>query len=426
MESIQLDITILLFTLLFSALFSGLEVAMVCANTLKVEIESQKGFYYSKIMFKIFRNLDQCITSMLVGNNICIVIYGIYSSKLILLFLFPTYLNQLNIPYWIILVQTLISTVIIILTSEFYPKLIFRIYANTLIKIFAIPIYLFHNMLKITLINYIVYQISHQFLKKFTELGTVEISKKLDSIALNKYLQYYSDRTNSSVVNDNDPEIFYLQKALNLRKLKVKDCMTPRNEITGVEKNFDFDSIKSIFVETKFSRIIVYSENIDNIIGYIHIHDVIHLQKIENHHRVDFFPESLPVEKALKKMLSRRRNMAVIINEYGGTAGILTIEDILEELVGEIEDEHDNRGELKEDKISDQEYIFSGRLEIKYLNEKYNLNLPEDEEFDTLGGLVFYTEEGIPDVGKKIFLDTFEIEILRVEQAKIDLIRLKI
>tara|TARA_B110000259_G_scaffold131639_1_gene148486 strand:- start:67 stop:1152 length:1086 start_codon:yes stop_codon:yes gene_type:complete len=359
---------------------------------------------------------------MLLGNNIALVIYGIYSGRLIINVLFPELINESSIDFRYIFYQTLISTLVILITAEFLPKVFFQIYANRLFKLFSFPAFIFYYLF--SPLTFVFNWISDSVLNKYFKTKKDELRMVFSKDELGDYI-------NQEIGTDNeqhlDPEIQIFQNALEFSKVRAREIMIPRAEIVSIDRYVNPSRLKEIFIKTGLSKILIHQENIDNIVGYISV------QHMFNDYKnfksiiisIEFIPESMFINDLLTLLTKKRKSIAVVVDEYGGTSGIITIEDIIEELVGEIEDEHDSPKFL-EKKINDAHYKFSARLEIDYLNEKFKLNLPINEQYETLGGFIISLNEKIPDKGDEIFHDNLKFKIIDVSSSKIELIELVI
>ena len=410
---------IIIISILFSAFFSGMEIAYVSSNRFNLEIEKNQAGLIPKILSTITKDPSRFIATMLIGNNFALVVYGIFMGQFIvdnLPFLNSIEINELSI----VLIQTLISTLVILIAAEFIPKVLFQIYSNLSMKIFAIPAYFFYKLFYP--ITSLVTIISNFILKTFFRVSHDDSMISFSKIELENYIEEEIENSNQNL----DSEIEIFQNALELSELKARDIMVPRAEIIAVDKSTDLKAIKELLIETGFSKIPVFSNSIDEIIGYIHSFDFlkkpVDLKKIII--PVEFVPEPMLVNDILQKLIRQRKSIAVVIDEYGGTSGIITVEDIIEELIGDIEDEHDNN-DYYEKKISNNVFEFSARLEIEYLNKSYNLDLPEGETYDTLGGLIVFYEEQIPKIEDEIKIDKYLIKILDASSSKIERVLVK-
>jgi len=410
------DLVIIL-CLLFSAFFSGMEIAFVSSNRIFLEIEKLQEGLTSRILKNITKNPSRFIASMLLGNNIALVVYGIFMGDRILQLFFPHTLLSGNTSLSIVFYQTLISTAIILLTAEFLPKVFFQLYANTFIKIFALPVAFFYFLF--LPITYLIIQLTDLILKNFLNTETDQIQLSFSKIELGNYIE---EQLESSKDKENlDAEIQIFQNALEFSELKTREAMVPRAEVIAVEESTSLEEITALFISTGLSKLPVYKKNIDHILGYVHAFEMMKKPKeVKNILMpVAYVPETMLVNDVLKLLTRQHKSIAVVIDEYGGTSGIVTVEDIVEELFGEIEDEYDTVA-LLERQISEGVYEFSARLEVDYLNQKYDLALAESEYYETLGGLIAYTIEEIPEKGEKIELPPYLLEIKKVSAKKIE------
>ncbi|MBT8267651.1 MAG: hemolysin family protein [Bacteroidia bacterium] len=421
-------IVIILVCLVFSAFFSGMEIAYVSSNKIHIELEKKQNGLMANLLRRITAKPSKFIATMLIGNNIALVIYGFFMGDLLVNWFesfLPTSSNFLNylLTDLSLLTQTVISTLIILLTAEFLPKVFFQIYSNTLVKLFAFPAYLFY--LLFSLISDFVIWISDFVLKVFFKTEGDNIQLAFTKVELGHYI---SEQMESVEEHDElDSEIQLFQNALEFAEVKAREVMVPRTELIAVEIYERINVLTEMFSSTGFSKILVYRETYDDILGYVHHFDMFKRPKTLRSviKPVEFVPETMLINDILNILIKKRKSLAVVLDEYGGTSGILTIEDIVEELVGEIEDEHDSV-ELMEKKIDEYNFSFSARLEVDYLNETYKLNLPESENYETLGGLIVNHTEEIPKQNDKIRIDNFLFQIKEVSNTKIDIVTLEL
>ncbi len=411
------SVFIILLSLLFSAFFSGMETAFVASNKMQLEIEKKKDTFLAGILTKITRNPSRFITSMLVGNTISLVVYGFFMGNLILEFIKPFFDHDIAI----LLIQTLISTLIILITGDFLPKLVFRSFSNETLKIFAIPAYLFYLLLFV--ISDFIMSISNFILKVFFHIKQDEVQLAFGKVELENYISEQIESARDEI----DAEIQIFQNALDFHKVRAREAMIPRTEIVAIELHESISALKQLFVETGLTRILVYNNSFDDIVGYVHTFDMFHKPRSIRSvvMPLEMVPESMMIHDVLNDLIKKQKSIAIVLDEYGGTSGLITVEDIVEELFGDIEDEHDTSIFLEE-KISDTEYKFSTRLEVDYLNETYDLNLKEDNAYDTLGGLIMHHTEDIPDQDEVIDIGDFQFKILKVSASKIEEVHLKI
>lgn len=418
---------IIVITLLLSAFFSGMEIAYISANKVYLEIEKKQDNFIAKVLRLITNKPSKFIATMLIGNNITLVVYGFFMGDLILSWLdtFQETNNQFLHFFAAearLLTQTLISTLIILFTAEFFPKVVFRIYANSLVKLFAIPALVFYFLFG--LVSSFVMWISDYILKKFFNVKGDHVQLSFSRVELGNFINEQMEVTNSEEV---DSEIQIFQNALEFGDLKAREVMIPRNEITAVSVDENVDNLTEIFTRTGFSKILIYKESKDNIIGYVHSFEMFKQPKSIKDVilPVIYVPETASAKDILNMLTKKRMSIAVVIDEYGGTSGMMTVEDIVEELFGEIEDEHDPV-QLKEEQLAENHFILAARLEVDYLNETYKLNIPRSENYETLGGFVVYHAEDILEEKDEINIENFHVTILEATNTKIDLIEIKI
>ncbi len=419
---------IIIVSLLLSAFFSGMEIAYVSSNKIHIEIEKKQEGLLAKILSKLTAKPSKFITTMLIGNNIALVIYGFFMGDILVSWfqsMLPTKASVLN--YLLVdlslLSQTVISTLVILITAEFLPKVFFQIYANSFLKILAIPAYIFYILF--TFISDFVIWISDMVLKTFFKTEGDNIQMAFTKVELGNYI---SEQMESVEAHDNvDTEIQIFQNALEFSEVKAREVMVPRTEIIAVDINDSIKELNTLFTETGYSKILVYKDSLDDILGYAHSFELFKKPKTIRSilMPVEFVPGTVLINDVLNVLTKKRRSVAVVLDEYGGTSGIMTVEDIVEELFGEIEDEHDSIL-LKEQQLDEDTYLFSARLEVDYLNETYKVNLPEDENYETLGGLIVNHTEEIPEQGEVISMASFQFTIIEVSNTKIDLVELKL
>ena len=409
--------------LILSAFFSGMEIAFVSANRIYLEIEKQQNGFNAKFLNFITKNPSRFIATMLVGNNISLVIYGIFMGDRILQLLFPETLLSGAISIHIVFIQTVISTIIILLTAEFLPKVFFQQFSNVLMKVFAIPTAFFYAFF--FPITSMIIILSDYILIKFFKTKGDQVQLTFSKIELGNYIEEQLESTKDIDTVDSEIQIF--QNALDFSELKVREAMVPRTEIIATEITASLSDIKKLFTSSGLSKIPVFEDSIDDILGYIHAFEMFKkptdLKKILL--PVAFVPETMKISEVLKLLTKQRKSIAVVLDEYGGTSGIITVEDIIEELFGEIEDEHDHVA-LFEKQIDKGLFEFSARVEVDYINQKYDLSLPENEFYETLGGLIVYLKEEIPTKGTVIEIENYEFEIKEVSSTKIEKVILKV
>ena len=415
------DIVILI-SILLSAFFSGMEIAFVSSNRFSLEIEKLQLSFTSKVLKNITINPSRFIASMLLGNNIALVVYGIFMGERILHFLFPnTILSGKDPSLIVVFYQTLLSTGIILLTAEFLPKVFFQLYSNIAIKVFAIPVAFFYYLFYP--ITYLIIQFTDIILSRFFKTNSDKVQLSFSKVELGNFIE---EQVESYYDKDNlDSEIKIFQNALEFSEVRAKEAMVPRAELVAVDQNTPVEELKSLFIETGLSKIPVYNKSIDQILGYVHVFDMIKnpksLKKILL--PLAFVPESMLINDVLKLLTKQSKSISVVIDEYGGISGILTVEDIVEELFGKIEDEYDKVDHI-ENQIDKNNYNFSARLEVDYINKKYNLSLPESEFYETIGGLIAYNTGEIPRKGEKIEINQYVFTATKVTSKKIEEINL--
>lgn len=409
----------ILITILFSAFFSGIEIAFITANKLRIELENKQGKFPARILSFFIRKPSRFIGAMLLGNNIALVMYGIFMAAL----LEPGIEFYITENRWLVLlIQTITSTIIILFTAEFLPKALFRIDPHRVLNLLAVPTALIYFILWIPMI--ILIGISEGILRIFardndgdgTDVG-------LGRIDLDHYLE---EVTQSAAKNNHeiDQEVQIFRNALDFSNIKVRDCMVPRTEMIAINVDSEIEALRSLFVETQLSKIFVYRDSIDNIIGYVHSYELFKQpQSIQNILLpVAFVPESQQAQTVLEEFTRQSRSIAVVVDEFGGTSGLVTIEDIIEEIFGEIEDEHDTE-EHTEQRINENEFLFAGRLEIDYLNETYQLNIPYSDEYETLAGYLINHLQDIPEKYTRTTIGQYDFVVESVSGQRIETVR---
>jgi CBS domain containing-hemolysin-like protein len=413
---------------MLSAFFSGMEMAYVSSNKIHIELEKKKGGFIAKILTKLTENPSKFIATMLVGNNIALVMYGLFMGDFIMNWLngmLPIQNEQLSyiVSNFGLLIQTIISTLVILITAEFLPKVFFQIYGNTLLKFFALPAYIFYYLFYA--ISWFIMSISDFVLRKFFKTEGDDLQLTFSKIELGNYITEQMESADHD--DDLDSEILMFKNALEFAEVKAREVMVPRTEIVAVELHENTKKLTQLFTDTGFTKVLVYKDTIDDIIGYIHSFDLFKKPKTIKSiiHPIEFVPETMLISETLDVLIKKRKSIAVVLDEYGGTSGMMTIEDIIEELFGEIEDEYDNII-LTEENVSKNIFHFSARQDVDYINEKFKLNLPEAEQYETLGGLIVYNTEGIPEKGETVHIDNYLFTILEASNTKIDLVKLEV
>jgi putative hemolysin len=424
----SLYVIIIIASLILSAFFSGMEIAYVSSNKIHIEIEKKQEGLLAIILSKLTAKPSKYIATMLIGNNIALVIYGFFMGDLLVEWfqsMLPLQSGFLNyaLTDLSLLSQTIISTIVILITAEFLPKVFFQIYANTLIKILALPAYVFYVLF--SLISDFVIWISDIILRQFFKTEGDQIQMAFTKVELGNYI---SEQMESFEEHDDlDSEIQIFQNALEFSDVKAREVMVPRTEIIAVELDSSIKALNALFTETGCTKILVYKETIDDILGYVHSFELFKKPKSIKSIilPVEFVPETVLIKDVLNVLIKKRKSIAVVLDEYGGTSGIMTVEDIVEELFGEIEDEHDT-DHMIEEVLDDDAFKFSARLDVDYINETYKINLPESENYETLGGLIVNHTEQIPEKNEVVIIDTFQFIVLEVSNTKIDLVELKL
>ena len=411
------SLAIIVISLILSAFFSGMEIAFVASNKLHIELMKKRGELNARLLSPLLKSPSRFIATMLVGNNIALVVYGTEMAQV----LEPFIRTVSSIDSIILLLQTLISTALVLVTAEFIPKIVFGLNANKFMSLFAIPALLFYYGLYF--IVSLVISLSNFILKHFLGISQPDTKPVFGRIDLQKYIE---EQTAGLMVEDEqDPEIQIFQNALDFSKVKARECMIPRNEIVAIEILEPIENLKEKFIETGFSKIVVYKDNIDQVIGFTHSYELFKQPKDIKSILlpIALIPETITANEVLNLFIKERKSVALVVDEYGGTSGLLTVEDVVEEIFGEIEDEHDSII-LEETKIDENTFIFSGRFEIDFLNQKYQLNLPESEDYETLNGLILFKHQSIPLVDENITLEGFNFLILEVNKTRIEKVQL--
>lgn len=407
---------IIIIALIASAFFSGSEIAFVTANRLKIELDSQKGAFSGKLLAYFVKHDNKFIAALLLGNNIALVIYGIWMAQL----LEPVIENWVTNTSLVLTIQTIFSTLLILFTAEFLPKATFQINPNRTLQFLALPLMVVYIILyPFTLFTIFLSNGILKLAKIDTNNGTTAFSK----VDLDDYVKDMNERMNESGVNELENEMQILQNALGFSEVKARDCMIPRTDMVALDIEEDIAVLKKKFVETGLSKIIIYRDSIDNVIGYTHSYDLFKKpEAIKNILLpISFVPEAIPAKQLLEQFAKQSGNISIVVDEFGGTSGLVTIEDVIEEIFGDIEDEHD-KDQLVEEELEPNIYMFSARQEIDYLNDTFELNLEESPEYETLGGLVIHHLETIPKEGEVLELENCKITIKEVSDRRIELV----
>jgi len=410
------NITFILLTLIFSAFFSGLEIAFVTSNRLRFELNKKQRNLTSSILSIFYRNPQQFISTMLVGNNICLVIYGLLMAQIM-----TPWLNFMASQFLITFTQTILATIIVLFTGEFLPKTIFRVNPNLFLRFFSWLLLIFYVLL------YPISRFSTWISIKILRLFGLKINSSTQEnvfsrIDLNYLIQESFENPESEIELENEVKIF--QNALDFSKVKLRDCFVPRTEIIALEYESTTEALKETFIETGFSKIPIFKGDIDNIIGYIHTSEMFEHQKDwkKQINQIPIVPETMAAQKLMKMFLTEKKSIAVVVDEFGGTAGIVTLEDIMEEIFGEIEDEHDVHDYVAE-KTGENEYLFSGRLEVDSINSRFNLNIPESDDYETIAGFILHNHQHFPKINEVIRIDRFSIKCMKVTNNRIELVK---
>jgi CBS domain containing-hemolysin-like protein len=416
-------------TLFFSALCSGLEIAFNSINRLQLEVELTKNTFSAKIISLFYRNQSRFITSLLLGNNIALIIYGMSMSQLLDV---PVHqwlqAISLDNDFMVLLVKTVLATLLVLLAGEFLPKMLFRINPNAILSFFAFPTFLCYCLLYPLILIYT--GISEFIIRYVLRLKVDREEYKFSTVDLNDYIAEYADTQEAD--EDMQQEIQLFQNVMEFRSVKLRECMGPRNEIESVKITDSIDVVKARFEETKHSKLIVIGESIDDIVGYVHLNDVV--RAIAEHldvtmedlvRTIDFFPETYTADRLLKHFIQKRQGVAAVVDEFGGTAGIVTMEDVVEGIFGEIDDEYDVEEEV-ERVIDDNTFVFSARLEIDYLNDTYKFDLPTSDDYETLAGMILHYCESIPEQGEELTIGKYRVKILKASNMKLDEVELKV
>ena len=411
-------VSIAIFTLLFSAFFSGVEIAFISANKLKLELDKNTGKFPANIITFFSKNESDFITTMLVGNNIALVVYGIVMTQI----LTPQITDYFTSDFALLLVQTIITTLIVLVTAEFLPKAIFRIYPNQILRIFSIPIWLFFVLFRpVALLMLFLSKLVLKYLLGQKMEDGKQVFGKTD---LDEYL---NNVKSAEGVEDSRVEVEMLQNVLDLTDKKLRECMIPRTKLVAMDISSPINDIKNRFIATKLSKILIFKGNIDKVIGYIHSFDL--FRNPQNVRSIllpiPFVPESMSVMQLLNQFIESNKGVALVVDEFGGTSGMLTIEDVTEEIVGEIVDEHDVE-EITDKKLAKNKYLLFALLDIELVNKKYNLTLPESDEYETIAGLILHHLEEIPQKNDVIELEEFQFTIIKVNESAIQEVQLNV
>jgi CBS domain containing-hemolysin-like protein len=410
---------IIISSILFSAFFAGMEIAFISANKLLIELKHKQGSTYANLLSPFVANPSKFISTTLIGNNIGLVVYGIYMAKLLnpfLLFWIPALENSV---FLLLSMQTIISTLLVLVTAEFLPKVLFRINPDNLLKVLVFPFMIFYYLFWPVVV--FITWLSKLILSKMSGDKFKESTPAFSKVDLDQYIDQINDQ---DLPDDGEVDTEIFKNALDFSNIKVRECLVPRTELVAMDITSTIEQLYQKFIDTGLSKILIYKEDPDQIIGYVHQKEM--FKKPQTTQSIiipiEIATETMSIMDLLNKFIRNRKSLALVVDELGSTAGIITIEDILEEVFGEIEDEHDVE-DLLEEKISESEFRFSARQEIDYLNNEYDLNIPEGD-YHTLGGYILTRHENIPSAGEKILLDNFELSIEQIKNARIEIITL--
>ena len=413
-------VIIILISLVFSAFFSGVEIAYVSSNKLLFELDKGHKSFINSILGLFYKEQSNFISTMLVGNNIALVIYGIQMAHL----LEPLLLRITHSQPVILLVQTLFSTLIILLTGEFLPKTIFRINPNFFLRFFAVPLFILYVILYpiARFASLLSFGILRIFGIKIKDKDTNHVFGKVD-------LDYFIQQTieHAPENSDMDTEVKIFQNALDFSNVRIRDCMIPRPEMVALDLSSSLQEVTSKFVETGFSKIIIYDKEIDNIVGYIHSSELFRCPDdwTKSINTLPIVPETMAANKLMHLFMQQRKSIAVVVDEFGGVSGIVTLEDIVEEIFGDFEDEHDVNSIVAR-KADDDTFVLSGRLEIHKLNEMFSLDFPESDDYVTVGGFILHHIQRFPKLGELLRIDEYEFKVIKMTQTKIELVKMRI
>lgn len=405
-----------------SAMFSGMEIAFLSTNRLQLELDLKKSKFSAKIINKFFKNQSQFIGCLLLCNNIANVIYGIAIARILEPFIINILPGSITNDFVVLLCQTILSTLLVLITGEFLPKIIFGINPNNSMRIFSIPAMILFIVLYPVILIFI--SISELIIKYILRVDIPHEEYKLNTVDLNDYIKEYANPDEENEDIQQGIELF--QNAIDFHNVKLRECMVPRTEIQAIDIENSIKDVKSVFEETKHSKLLVYENNIDNIIGYIHINDV--LTKTTNLRQklrpIEFYPETYSAQELFKRLSKKHQSIAVVVDEFGGTSGIISIEDLIEEIFGEIEDEFDVEDTI-EKTINADDHIFSARIEIDYLNKNYKYNFPESDDYETLAGYIIHYHESIPQTGEEITIGNYIFKIIKASDTKLEEVEIK-
>lgn len=414
------QLTYILVSLALSGFFSGMEIAFISSDKLRYELDKKNKSFSSKILDIFYRNPNLFISTMLVGNNIALVVYGLQMAMI----LEPFIARIVDNEALIVLIQSIISTLLILFTGEFIPKTLFKLNPNLSLKLFSVPLFIMYIVL------YPISKFSSLLSFMILKLGGVKNLNSPSCRAFGKVdLDYFIQQTieDAPQKSDMDTEVKIFQNALDFSSVRLRDCIVPRTEIVACDTSAGIDDLRAKFIETGLSKILIYNENIDDIIGYIHSSELFKNPEdwTQSINSVSIVPETMAASKLMKLLMQDKKSIAVVVDEFGGTSGIVTLEDLVEEIFGEIEDEHDMKSYVTK-KIADDEYLLSGRIEIDTLNEMFDLDLPESDDYVTIAGFILHNYQKFPKLNESLVIDKYTFKIIKVTATKIELVRMKI
>ncbi len=412
---------VIILSLLLSAFFSGMEIAFVSSSRLKQELDLKRDLLPAKILSSFYTHPSKFIGALLLGNNISLVVYGIAMVGVLNPVILHWLPASMHSEFYLLLFQTILATLLILIVSEFIPKILFRINPNTILKTFAFPVWLFYYLFYPVIFLYI--GISEWIIRLFLRVDVSIDKYTFSAIDLNEYVQelHHEKQEDEPFVQ----EIQMMQNAIEFKNIKLRDCMIPRTEIIASNIGEEIQNLRMIFTETGHSKIMIYEDSIDNLQGYVHAYDMFkHPLNIREVMRpAEIFPETMSASEVLSLFIKKHKSVAIVVDEFGGTSGMVTMEDIIEEIFGEIEDEYDT-DEIIEKQLSDMEFIFSARIEIDYLNEKYRFTLPESEEYETIAGFILHHHQSIPLINEEIEIPPYLFKILKSSGNRLEEIRM--
>jgi CBS domain containing-hemolysin-like protein len=414
-----MDLAVIFVCLLLYSFFSGMEIAFLSSNKIYLELEKKQENFSARTITKITQNPSKFIATLFIGNYLSLIVYSYFAGQMITNWVLS--IEPQLTEGSVVLIQVLLSGMVILLTTVFLSKIFFKIYANKLIKFFALPTYFFYQLFHIFSSGFL--WISDRLLRKMNAASGDDASLIFSKTELGHYIHEQMATTANDEI---DSEIQIFQNALEFSSVKARDIMTPRTELVAIDLYDTVPDLRNLFIKTGYSKILIYQNTLDDIIGYVHSFELFKKPKTIKSVMtpVEYVPDTILVKDTLDILTKKRKSIAVVLDEYGGTSGIVTVEDIVEELFGEIEDEHDEEESLTENQVAFDQFIFSARLDVAYINEKYDLGIPESDSYGTLGGYIVNTTNAIPQTAEIISMDTFQFEILEVTNTKIDVVKM--